>query len=197
VQKDVNSDSLTPAIHLVHRRWSVPVIGTLGVSGPMRFTALLHALNGASRDTLTETLTDLQRAGVIRHDAERAHYCLTPRGERLSEAAVGAVVAVRDNPEFVRVALKKWPMLVLVAIGRGIGRFNALKSALPGITSGALAPALKDLEAADLVERHIADGYPPPVEYRLSEAGQRMFPAMDVLVRAAAEAVRIDGDAAR
>lgn len=79
-----------------------------------------------------------------------------------------------------------WPMLVLVANGRGATRFNALKKALPGVTSGALAPASKDLEAAGLLARSLEPGFPPTTAYHLTIAGAAIFPLMDALIAAAA-----------
>ena len=153
----------------------------------MRFTELSRSLPRASRDTLAETLSELQRAGVIEHAPFDPAYRLTPRGAELGEAAVEAVAAVNEA-ETVRAALKKWPMLVMVAVGRGATRFNDVKAELPGITSGALAPALKDLEEAGLVVRLVTETYPPAVAYALTDAGDELFPVMDRLVRAAAVA---------
>jgi DNA-binding HxlR family transcriptional regulator len=187
VQKEVNTDSLAPAIRLLHRRWSVPVIARLHTGGPARYTDLAAGLANASRDTLAETLAELQRAGAVAHRPFHPAYHLTIAGQQLGDPAVGAVEAVRKSGT-QRVALKKWPMLVLVAVGRGARRFNDVKAVLPGITSGALAPALKDLEEAGLVDRVVTETYPPAVAYRLTAAGADLFPPMDRLVRAAAMA---------
>ncbi|MCA9864313.1 MAG: helix-turn-helix transcriptional regulator [Thermomicrobiales bacterium] len=181
MRKDVNA-SFTGSVRLLHRRWSVPVIGVLYRTGPQRFSALAAHLPNASRDTLTATLQDLQMGGIIRHAGDS--YELTAAGALTGDAALGAVAVVRDLG-IRAIALKKWPMMVLVAIGRGSHRFNDVKAVLPGLTSGALAPALKDLEAAGLVARSVSDGYPPTVSYRLTSSGEALFPAMDHMVRAA------------
>jgi DNA-binding HxlR family transcriptional regulator len=73
---------------------------------------------------------------------------------------------------------------VLVAVGRGKARYNALKADLPGITPRALAAALKDLETDGFVRREIEDGYPPRARYRLSERGEQLLPSMEALVAA-------------
>lgn len=153
----------------------------------MRFSDLARSLPRASRDTLAETLLELQRAGVIEHAPFHPDYRLTSSGSLLGDAAIDAAAAVTD-PETTRVALKKWPMLALVAIGRGAQRFNDVKTALPGLTSGALAPTLKDLEGAGLVTRVVSEAYPPGVSYRLTPEGEQLFPPMDRLIRAAAAA---------
>ncbi len=186
VQKEVNPESFVPAIRVFHRRYSVPVVARLhAANSPLRFTDLSRAVSGASRDTLAETLVELQRAGVIERAPKEAGYQLTGTGAQLGDATTAAAAAV-ESEEVLRAALKKWPMIVLVAVGRGAVRFNEIKALVPGITSGALAPALKDLETAGLVRRDVTGGYPPAVGYVLDEEGLRLFPTMDELVRCCA-----------
>ena len=168
----------------------MPIIATLYVQGGLRFAELARRL-GSSRDTLSETLTALVEAGIVRHNdffgqPVRPEYTLTERGRRLGEPCLAAVGAVRDTA-MLGIALKKWPMLALVAVGRGASRYNELKGVLTGITSRALAMALKDLEEAGLVERTVAESYPPSVHYRLTDGGLAVFPTMDVLVTACEE----------
>jgi DNA-binding HxlR family transcriptional regulator len=187
VHKEVNQNSIAPAIRLFHRRYSVPVVATLHRGGPARFTDLARQVPRASRDTLAETLAELQAAGAITKPASDTKYRLTAAGERLGEAAVAAAQAV-NTEALLRVALKKWPMVALVAVGRGCRRFNDVKAALPGVTSGALAPALKDLEAIGLVRRVLREDYPPSAAYELTDDGEALFPVMDAIVRAAVAA---------
>jgi DNA-binding HxlR family transcriptional regulator len=163
---------------------------------PLRFSELAETLSRASRDTLAETLRDLKHAGVIAQRPANGAYALTPAGERIGDACEAAVAVVRTET-MLRVALKKWPMLVLVAVGRGCRRFNDIKAVLPGITSGALAPALKDLEDAGFLRREVAGGYPPAVTYRLTAEGEALFPTMDTVVRAATAAVAATDDTSR
>jgi len=66
------------------------------------------------------------------------------------------------------IGLKKWPLPGLRALGerdRPI-RFSELRAALPGVTSRALALALKELSAARLVEREVTGDFPPARLYR-------------------------------
>ncbi|WP_337870049.1 winged helix-turn-helix transcriptional regulator [Meiothermus sp.] len=51
------------------------------------------------------------------------------------------------------IALRKWTLPVLLALAQGHTRFSGLQAALPGITSRALALALRDLEALDWLQR--------------------------------------------
>lgn len=173
---------------MFHYRWSVPTVGRISRDGPQRVTDLQQAF-GASRDTLGETLRRLEAAGVIvRTRTPRGTVCsLTPLGEAVGVAClacVDAVVAMNVVP----LALKKWPMLVLVAIGRGARRYNQIRAELPGITPRALTLALKDLQSAGLIERTIEHSYPPVSLYFLTPRGEELFPVIDRLCRAAEQA---------
>lgn len=168
----------------------MPIVATLHRDGRLRFADLARRL-AASRDTLTETLTRLEASGVVTHETgvSRPHYCLTPMGERVGDAALATVEAIAGT-DLLPVALKKWPMLVAVAIGRGATRYNEMKAMLPGITARALALALKDLQAAGLIEREVSHGYPPVARYSLSARGRALFPVLDRLCVAAEDAAR-------
>ncbi len=175
---------LLRCIQLFHHRWSVPIVANLHTRGHCRFAELRNIL-GASRDTLGDTIARLVTSGlVVRPTVARTpasvEYALSPAGGLVGEACIAAVAAVRTRG-LVEVALKKWPMLVVIAIGRGAARYGEMHALLPGITSRALAMALKDLEAANLVERRIGRGYPPTVTYHLTPLGHEILPAMDAL----------------
>ena len=163
------------------------LVATLHRESGCKFVTLLHHL-GASRDTLSQTLASLIAGGLVMKNPGYGHplrpeYILTPAGMRAGAACRDAVVAVSRHG-VLDVALKKWPMIVLIALGRGATRFNELKDALPGITPRALTGALRDLQKAGLVERLVTEEYPPSALYSLSEQGRSLFPAMDALARA-------------
>ena len=182
--------SLEPAIRLFHHRWSVPIVARLYAEGPQTFAALAAAL-AASRDTLTETLARLEANGVIerQHPGKKTVYALTELGCAVGASCVPLVRLVGEA-DLVAVALKKWPMLVAVALGRGATRYNEAKAALPGITARALALALKDLQAVGMVDRTVDNGYPPAPNYELSEMGKRFFGPLEDLCRACEAAVK-------
>ncbi|OAI41110.1 hypothetical protein AYO38_04635 [bacterium SCGC AG-212-C10] len=174
----------------------MPTIAVLYREKGCRFVTLLSHLGGASRDTLSETLADLIAAGVVIRNPGYGHplrpeYVLTPLGMAVGEACIEMVKAVSER-ELVEIALKKWPMLVATAIGRGAQRHHELMSALPGITPRSLSAALKDLQAEGLITRIVGAEYPPRTRYRLTEAGESLFVPLNVLVTAAERA-----DAAR
>jgi len=175
---------------LFHHRWSVPIVARLHAEGPQTFAALAAAI-AASRDTLTETLARLEANGVIerRRPGKKTIYALTGLGCAVGASCVPLVKLIADT-DVLPIALKKWPMLVAVALGRGATRYNEAKAALPGITARALAIALKDLQSVDMAERTVDHGYPPAPNYSLSEKGQRFFGPLDDLCRACDAAVR-------
>jgi len=184
--------SLAPAIRLFHYRWSVPIVATLHRDGPSRFADLARSLS-ASRDTLADTLAKLEQSGAVTHEQgiPRPRYQLTPVGEHVGSACVAAVTAIAGT-DVLPIALKKWPMLVAVALGRGASRYNEMKAQLPGITARALALALKDLQAAGMVHREVSHGYPPAATYSLTEKGLRFLPVLDHLCTAASEATAVE-----
>ncbi len=154
----------------------------------MTFSALNSRL-GASRETLSQTLDDLCTNGVVaRPPVRRGTYSLTEAGKLVGETCGGAVDVVLRT-ETLQVALKKWPMLVLTAAGRGGRRYGELAEMLPGVTPRALAGALKDLEGAELVTRTITPGAGRAPAYELTDRGQLMFPALDALVSACDDAM--------
>lgn len=162
----------------------MPVVATLFVEGSLTFAELNRRI-AASRDTLTETLDDLEANGILRRSGEGRGrtFELTPNGKEVGAACLTAVGAVRESGT-LEVALKKWPMLALVAMARGAGRFGELMDALPGVTPRALAQALKDLEGAQLATRDVIAGYPPVTSYALTERGWSIQPAMEGVVSA-------------
>ena len=168
----------------------MPIVARLHGEGPQTFAALAAAI-AASRDTLTETLARLELNGVIerRRPGKKTIYALTELGCAVGASCVPLVQLVADT-DVLPIALKKWPMLVAVALGRGATRYNEAKAALPGITARALALALKDLQNVEMVERTVDHGYPPAPSYTLSEKGQRFFGPLDDLCRACDVAVR-------
>lgn len=163
----------------------MPIVATLYRDGPLTFASLAGRM-AASRDTLADTLAKLEGNGVVerQHPGKRTVYALTPLGLRVGEKCLPMTALVAETGT-LDIALKKWPMLVLTALGRGAKRYNEAKAALPGITARALAIALKDLQAAGLIDRTVEEGYPPAPLYVLSQLGERFFPPLDALCSAA------------
>ena len=160
----------------------MPIIAILYRDRGAKFVTLLSR-TGASRDTLSHTLARLIEEGVVARNPGYGHpmrpeYILTPFGETLGPACLKATEVI-PALGFVEVALKKWPMLVAVAIGRGATRFGEIKEFLPGITPRALTGALRDLQANGLVERRITETWPPYTTYELTPLALQALPVLE------------------
>jgi DNA-binding HxlR family transcriptional regulator len=106
----------------------------------------------------------------------RPEYALTPAGEELGPVCIKATEVV-PALGITEVALKKWPMLVVVAIGRG-GAASADQDLLPGITAGANG-ALRDLQASGLADRTITESWPPHTIYELTPLALQALPVLE------------------
>ncbi|RBM05530.1 helix-turn-helix domain-containing protein [Streptomyces sp. PT12] len=90
---------------------------------------------------------------------------------------------------------KRWTGLLIAALMSGPGHFAELKRAVPGISERMLSDRLSELVAEGLVSRHVQEGPPLRVSYRLTHAGQELRPALTAL-SSWAEA-NLDGAAGR
>jgi DNA-binding HxlR family transcriptional regulator len=72
------------------------------------------------------------------------------------------------------IVAERWTPLILRQLFAGRTRFNQFMEDLPGISPRLLAERLKTLESHDVIERTVHCGYPPRVDYRLTESGQSL-----------------------
>jgi DNA-binding HxlR family transcriptional regulator len=166
---------MSTLIALFHNRWSVPILAELHRQRGSRFVTLSRIL-GLSRESLRRTLLALIEGGLVDRNPGYGHplrpeYVLTSSGERIA-AACGPLVERLRRSELDEVGLKKWSMPVVYALAEGPRRFSELRDALEGISPRALTLALKDLEAARLVDRRVTDDYPPATVYRPTRAAR-------------------------
>jgi len=178
---------MSTLVALFHNRWSVPILAELHRQRGSRFVTLTRTL-GLSRESLRRTLAALIDGGLVGRNPGYGHplrpeYVLTRAGEALASAC-GPLVERLQRDDLEDVGLKKWSMPVVYALAEGPRRFSELRERLEGISPRALALALKDLEAAGLVDRRVTDDYPPATVYRLTEAGR---PFADLLRRVPSE----------
>jgi len=75
----------------------------------------------------------------------------------------------------------KWSVLVVVLLGQGGKRFNALKRAIAGISQRVLTSTLRGLERDGLVDRTVHPTNPPQVEYTLTRLGRALLEPVRVL----------------
>jgi len=77
----------------------------------------------------------------------------------------------------------RWKMLILFHLfGGAVLRFSELERAIPDISQKMLIQQLRQLEADGIVVRRIYPEIPPKVEYRLSDWGQALCPALDAIL---------------
>ncbi|HXM86162.1 MAG TPA: helix-turn-helix domain-containing protein [Solirubrobacteraceae bacterium] len=84
---------------------------------------------------------------------------------------------------------RRWQLSIIYAALSGALRFSEFAEAVAGISPRMLAERLRDLEAAELVERTVIPSSPPTVEYRLTERGKRLAPIIDAMRAYAGEPV--------
>lgn len=83
----------------------------------------------------------------------------------------------------LRVLEGRWKLVILFQLfGGKVLRFSELERAIPGISQKMLAQQLRDLEDSGVVVRIVHPEVPPRVEYRLTEWGQALCPALDSLL---------------
>ncbi|MBT2233860.1 helix-turn-helix domain-containing protein [Nonomuraea sp. NEAU-A123] len=67
---------------------------------------------------------------------------------------------------------KRWNGMIIVALLQRPARFGELAKMISGITDGILTDRLRELMAAKLVERQLAEGPTTAVLYRLTPVGE-------------------------
>ena len=73
---------------------------------------------------------------------------------------------------------KRWTMLILREMFRGVKQFNRLHENIKGITSKMLSLRLRELERNKIIRREIVSEYPIRVEYRVTELGYELRPLL-------------------
>lgn len=92
----------------------------------------------------------------------------------------GSCVAVNDI--LARVG-DKWTIRVIMALGAGPLRFNALKREIDAISQRMLTRTLRVLERDGLVDRVVEPSVPPRVEYSLTPLGHSLQGPVTVIGR--------------
>lgn len=82
------------------------------------------------------------------------------------------VMSITDTMDVLRA---KWNVEILTAILCGQTRFKDMQMAVKGISEKVLSDRLRQLADDKLIEKQECYGYPPRVEYRLTEHGKRLY----------------------
>ncbi len=93
----------------------------------------------------------------------------------MSRRAVNHDCAIRDVLDRISDA---WSVLIIIELGKGPNRFNALRRVVDGISQRMLTVTLRNLERDGLVSRKVLDLSPPQVEYALTTRGCSLIGAL-------------------
>src|SRR5258705_5761776 len=92
--------------------------------------------------------------------------------------------AAADVEAALRLLEGRWKLVILFHLfGGKVMRFSDLERAIPAITQKMLGQQLKAMEADGIVLRTSYPQVPPKVEYRLTEWGQSLCPALDAILK--------------
>jgi DNA-binding HxlR family transcriptional regulator len=91
--------------------------------------------------------------------------------------------AAADVSAALKLLEGRWKLLILFHLFDGkVQRYSDFEKLMPGISQKMLAQQLRQLEADGIVARKVYPQVPPKVEYRLTDWGQTLCPALDALL---------------
>jgi DNA-binding HxlR family transcriptional regulator len=82
------------------------------------------------------------------------------------------VLSITDTMDVLR---SKWTVEILTAIVCGKTRFKDMQASVHNISEKVLTERLRQMLDDSLIERHECYGYPPRVEYEITEHGKQLF----------------------
>ena len=86
--------------------------------------------------------------------------------------------------EVLRLLEGRWKLIILFHLFDGkVQRYSDLERLIPGVSQKMLTQQLRQLEADAIVARKLYPQVPPKVEYRLTDKGQALCPALDGLLK--------------
>ncbi|AKE58493.1 winged helix-turn-helix transcriptional regulator [Citrobacter farmeri] len=78
----------------------------------------------------------------------------------------------------------RWKLIIIFHLFDGkVQRYSDFEKLIPAISQKMLAQQLRQLEADGIVSRMVYPQVPPKVEYRLTEWGQALCPALDAMLK--------------
>lgn len=92
--------------------------------------------------------------------------------EKDSKVLCREVLSITDTMDVLR---SKWTVEILTAIICGNTRFKDILTSVKGISEKVLTDRLRQMQEDRLLEKHECYGYPPRVEYLVTEHGKRLF----------------------
>ena len=110
---------------------------------------------------------------------EKVRY--SPEGKSSAYTPVSAAQGVE---QVLRILEGRWKLIILFHLfGGAVLRFSDLERAIPAISQKMLIQQLRQMERDGVVTRIVHHQVPPKVEYRLTEWGQALCPALDALLK--------------
>jgi DNA-binding HxlR family transcriptional regulator len=101
-------------------------------------------------------------------------------GTRKTYTPISAAV---DVEAIFRLLEGRWKLVILFHLfGGQVRRFSDLEKLITGISQKMLAQQLRQLEEDGIVRRRVHQQVPPKVDYRLTDWGQGLCPALDALL---------------
>lgn len=96
--------------------------------------------------------------------------------------------AARGVEQALKILEGRWKLLILFQLfGGKLKRFSDLERLIPAISQKMLIQQLRQMEADGVVRRIVHHQVPPKVEYGLTDWGQALCPALDALLKWAAQ----------
>ncbi len=91
--------------------------------------------------------------------------------------------AAQGVSDAFRILEGRWKMLILFHLfGGQVKRFSELEKAIPEVTQKMLIQQLRQLETDCVIARTVYPEVPPRVDYRLTDWGQQLCPALDAIL---------------
>jgi DNA-binding HxlR family transcriptional regulator len=92
-------------------------------------------------------------------------------------------IAATEVAAVFRLLEGRWKLMILFHLfGGQVQRFSDLEKLIPGISQKMLAQQLRRLEEDGIVKRTDYHQVPPKVDYRMTDWGQTLCPALDSLL---------------
>lgn len=86
--------------------------------------------------------------------------------------------------QVLRLLEGRWKLIILFHLFDGkVQRYSDFEKLIPAISQKMLAQQLRRLESDGIVSRTVYPQVPPKVEYRLTEWGQALCPALDAMLK--------------
>ena len=106
----------------------------------------------------------------------------------MSEGPYTVVTAAEGVEQTLKILEGRWKLLILFNLfGGKLLRFSELERAIPTISQKMLIQQLRQMETDGIVRRIVHHQVPPKVEYGLTDWGQALCPALDALLKWAAQ----------